>query len=102
MDFPHLVRWGLRNKGPFGYDDEQWFLNRFVWSYAMRDGLRHAWNVRTQRGGELFSWHGPEERHVGQRWTVGELPEWRDEVRKGGPEAREEGGRSGDSGGRER
>lgn len=84
MDFPHLVRWWLRNKGPFGYDDDQWFLNRFVWPYAMRDGLRHAWNVRTRLGGELFPCHAPEERHVGQRWTAGELPEWTDEVRKGG------------------
>ena len=52
--------------------------------------MSQAWNVRTRLGGESFPCHAAEERHVGQQWTVGELPEWTDDVRRCGPEARRE------------
>jgi hypothetical protein len=52
--------------------------------------VSQAWNVRTRLGGESFPCHAAEERHVGQQWTVGELPEWTDDVRRCGPEARRE------------
>jgi hypothetical protein len=42
----------------------------------------------TRRGAVSLSRGGRE--HVGQQWTVGELPEWTDDVRRCGPEARRE------------
>lgn len=41
-DFQHLVRWWIKHKGPFDYDADQWFLSRYVWPYAERNGIHHC------------------------------------------------------------
>lgn len=41
FDLAKLISWWLKHKGPFGYGSDQWFLNRYVWPYALRDGLLH-------------------------------------------------------------
>lgn len=43
-DFPHLVRWWLKNKGPFAYGSDEKFLTRFVYPYAEKNGLNH-WGI---------------------------------------------------------
>lgn len=40
-DFDYLVRWWVQHKGPFEKGADQWFLSRYVYPYAERDGLNH-------------------------------------------------------------
>lgn len=70
-DFAHLVRWWLRNKRPFKYNSDQWFLMRFVYPYAERRGMNHAGvptkflNRRMFPGGS-----SPSTGYVGERITM--------------------------------
>ena len=72
-DFPNLVRWWLKHKGPFPYAADQWFLQRYVWPFVMRSGMIHTSNVNSRHRGLPFPPHPPVYWHVGERMTPQKL-----------------------------
>ena len=67
-DFNYLVKWWLKNKGPFNYHSDQWFLRRYIWPYiASGDGLLHTHNVQHKWRGKKWPEHEPYDSFVGSR-----------------------------------
>jgi hypothetical protein len=65
-DFVDLVRWWIQRKHPFTYGSDMWFLNRYVWPYALRDGLLHL-HRHSLVAGDAWPVHEPITGYVGQR-----------------------------------
>lgn len=72
-DFPHLVKWWIKHKGPFDHDSDQWFLRRYVWPYVLRIGMLHTSNVNSRYRGRPFPPHRPVQLHVGESHSAPRL-----------------------------
>lgn len=66
FDFDRLVRWWTQYKGPFEYGSDMWFLNRYVWPYALRSGCMHLHRDSLLKT-DPWPVHEPCEHHLGAR-----------------------------------
>ena len=65
-DFVALVEWWIEHKDTSRPGADMWFLNRYIWPYALCDGLLHL-HPRSQLPADPWPEHEPITGCIGQR-----------------------------------